>query len=71
MAVHALGGNIFGCPVHTGCLPIDVSQAGVVGERVSRFHERAEWYSRLETSGSRVYDHVLGSVDDWVHLIAH
>jgi hypothetical protein len=33
-----------------GCLPIDVSQAGAVGEMVARFQEQAEWCSCLETS---------------------
>jgi hypothetical protein len=53
-----------------GHLPIDASQAGVVGEMVARFQERAEWCSRLEASGSRVFDLVLGSVDGRAHLVA-
>jgi hypothetical protein len=53
-----------------GLLPIDVSQVGVVGKMVSRFQERAEWCSCLETSGSRVYDLVLGPTDGRVHLVA-
>jgi hypothetical protein len=44
-------------------LPIDALQAGVVGEMVARFQERAEWFSRLETSGSEVCDLVHGPVD--------
>jgi hypothetical protein len=46
-----------------GCLPIDVSQAGVVGEMVTRFWERAEWCSRLEASGSKICALVLGPAD--------
>jgi hypothetical protein len=46
-----------------GRLPVDVSQAGVVGLMVSRFWESAEWCSRLETSGLRVCDLVLGPAD--------
>jgi hypothetical protein len=46
-----------------GCLPVDASQAGVVGEIVIRFWERAEWCSRLKTSGLKVCDLVLGSAD--------
>jgi hypothetical protein len=30
-----------------GCLPIDVSQVGVVGEMITGFQERVEWCSRL------------------------
>jgi hypothetical protein len=52
-----------------GRSPIDISQAGVVGEMVAKFHERAGWCSHLETSGSRVYDLVLGPTDDRVHLV--
>jgi hypothetical protein len=44
-------------------LPIDALQAGVVGEMVTRFQERAEWFSHLETSGSEVCDLVHGPVD--------
>jgi hypothetical protein len=54
-----------------GHLPVDVSQAGVVGEMVVRFWERAEWCSRLETSGVKVCDLVLGLVDGRVHLVTH
>jgi hypothetical protein len=54
-----------------GCLPVDASQAGVVGELVARFWERAEWCSRLKTSGLKVYDLVLRPVDGRVHLVAH
>jgi hypothetical protein len=53
-----------------GCLPIDISQASVVGEMIVRFQERAEWCSRLETSGSRVCDLLLGPTDGRVHLVA-
>jgi hypothetical protein len=52
-----------------GCMLIGVSQAGVVGEMVARFQERAEWCSRLETSSSRVCDLVLGPIDGRVHLV--
>jgi hypothetical protein len=51
-------------------LLIDVSQVGVVREMAASFHERAEWCSRLETSGSRVCDLVLGPMDGRVHLAA-
>jgi hypothetical protein len=54
-----------------GCLPIDVSQASVVGEMVARFRERAEWCSCLKTFVSEVCDLVLGPVDGRVHLVAH
>jgi hypothetical protein len=37
-----------------GRLPVDASQAGVVGEMVARFQEQAKWCSCLEASGSRV-----------------
>jgi hypothetical protein len=53
-----------------GLLPIDVSHAGVVGEMVARFWERAEWCSHLETSGSEICDLVLGPADSRVHLVA-
>jgi hypothetical protein len=52
-------------------LPIDVSQVGVVGEMVARFQERVKWCPRLETSGSRVCDLVLGPMSDQIHLVAH
>jgi hypothetical protein len=45
-------------------LPVDISKVGVVGEVVARFQEQAEWCSHLETSGSRVRNLVIGSVDD-------
>jgi hypothetical protein len=47
-----------------GPLPIDASQEDVVGEKITRFWEQAEWCSRLETFGSKVYDLVHGSVAD-------
>jgi hypothetical protein len=37
---------------------------------VARFQERAEWCSRLETFGSRVYDLALGLVHGRAHLVA-
>jgi hypothetical protein len=46
-----------------GHLPVDAFHAGVVGEMVARFWERAEWCLHLEISGSKVYDLVLGPVD--------
>jgi hypothetical protein len=42
-----------------------------VREIVARFQEREEWCSRLEASGSRVCDLVLGLVDGRAHLVAH
>jgi hypothetical protein len=54
-----------------GRLPIDVSKAGVVGEMVARFEERAEWCLCLETSGLRVCDFILGPTDGRVHLVTH
>jgi hypothetical protein len=54
-----------------GRLLIDVSQVDVVGEMVARFQDRAEWCSRLETSGSRVYNLFLGPEDDRVHLVIY
>jgi hypothetical protein len=53
-----------------GCLPVDVSQAGVVGEMVARFWERAEWCSCLKISGSEVCNLVLGPVDGELHFVA-
>jgi hypothetical protein len=53
-----------------GCLPIDVFQAGIVGEMVARFREQVKWCSCLETFGSRVCDHVPGSADGRAHLVA-
>jgi hypothetical protein len=53
-----------------GCLPIDASPTGVVGEMVVKFQEGAEWCSHLETSGSEVYDLALGLVDGRAHPIA-
>jgi hypothetical protein len=53
-----------------GHLPIDVSQVGFVGKMIARFQERVEWCSCLETSGSRVYDLLLGPTDGRVHLVA-
>jgi hypothetical protein len=52
-------------------LAINVFQAGVVGEMVARFQERAKWCSRLETSSSRVYDLVLGLANGRVQLVAY
>jgi hypothetical protein len=52
------------------CLPIDVSQAGVVGEMVVQFWEQAEWYSCLEAIGLDVCDLVLGPVDGQARLAA-
>jgi hypothetical protein len=46
-----------------GWLPVVAPQAGVVGEMVVRFEERGEWFSCLETFGSRVRDLILGLVD--------
>jgi hypothetical protein len=46
-----------------GCLPVNASQAGVVGEIVIRFWEQAEWFSHLKTSGLKVCDLVLGPAD--------
>jgi hypothetical protein len=51
-------------------LPSDVSQAGVVGEIVVQFWERADWRSRLEDGGLEVYDLVLGPVSDQTCLVA-
>jgi hypothetical protein len=53
------------------CLCINASQAGVVGEIFARFKERAEWYSRLEASGSRVCDLVPGPTNGRAHLVPH
>jgi hypothetical protein len=54
-----------------GHLPADVSHVDVVGGKVDRFQERAEQCSHLKNSSSRVYDLVLGSADDRVHLVVH
>jgi hypothetical protein len=51
-------------------LPSDVSQAGVVGEIVVQFWERADWCSRLEDGGLEVYDLVLGPASDQTCLVA-
>jgi hypothetical protein len=59
-AIHALGGGVSSHPFH----------AGVVGEMVVRFQERAEWCSRIKASGSRVCDLVLGPVDGRAHPVA-
>jgi hypothetical protein len=53
-----------------GRLLADVSQAGVMGEMVARFQERAEWCSHLETSGSRFYDLDLGPANGRAYLDA-
>jgi hypothetical protein len=42
-----------------GHLPIDISQAGIVGVMVVRFQEQADWCSCLEVSGSKVCGLVL------------
>jgi hypothetical protein len=54
-----------------GCLSVDASQAGAVGEMITRFRERAEWCSHLETSSSKVCDLVLGPTDGRAHHVAH
>jgi hypothetical protein len=41
-----------------------------VGEMLSQFWERLEWCPHLETSGSKVYDIILGPADGRVHLVA-
>jgi hypothetical protein len=65
VVIHALGGGVSGGNWH-----IDTSQAGVVGEMVARFQERAEWCSHLVASGLRVCNLVLGSVYGRAHLVA-
>jgi hypothetical protein len=50
-----------------GFLPIDASQAGVVGEMVIQFWERVEWCSCLEVASLEVCDLVLGVVDGQAH----
>jgi hypothetical protein len=52
------------------CLPIDVSQAGVVGEMVVQFWERVEWCSRLKATSLEVCNLVLGLVDGQARLAA-
>jgi hypothetical protein len=54
-----------------GRLLIDVPQAGVVGEIVVRFWERASWCLCLEAIGQEICDHVLGSAGDKTCLVAH
>jgi hypothetical protein len=50
-----------------GFLPIDASQAGVVGKMVIQFWERVEWCSRLEAASLEVCDLVLRVVDGQAH----
>jgi hypothetical protein len=54
-----------------GHLPIDVPQAGVVGEIVVRFQEQASWCSRLKVAGQEICDLVLGSTGEQTCLVAH
>jgi hypothetical protein len=51
-------------------LPVDASQAGVVGEMVARFEERGEWFSCLKTSSSRICNLILGLPNGQVPLVA-
>jgi hypothetical protein len=37
---------------------------------VARFQESVEWFLRLEVSGSRVCDLVLGLMDGRAHMVA-
>jgi hypothetical protein len=53
-----------------GRLPVGTPQAGVVGEIVVRFQERADWCSRLEAAGQEIYDLVLGLAGDQTCMIA-
>jgi ribosomal 50S subunit-recycling heat shock protein len=50
--------------------PIAVSQAGVVGEIILWFWDRADWCLRLEAAGLGVCDLVLGPVSDHTCLVA-
>jgi hypothetical protein len=52
-----------------GHLPVEVFQVDVVGEMVVKYQEQMERWLYLETSGSRVYDLILGPTDDWVHPV--
>jgi hypothetical protein len=52
-----------------GCLPVNVSHAGVVGEMVAKFQEQTKWCSCLKTFGLRVCNLVLRSADDRVHQV--
>jgi hypothetical protein len=52
-----------------GHLPVEVFEVGVVGEMVTRFHERAEWCSHLKASGAGVCNLVLGLANGQVHLV--
>jgi hypothetical protein len=66
----AWGSGVSGYPVHSRAFPIDVSQAGVVGEIAIRFLERADWCSRLEDAGLEACDLVLRPVSDQTYLVA-
>jgi hypothetical protein len=52
-----------------GRLPIEAFQVEVVGEKVAKFPEQAAQCSRLETSGLRVCDLILGLADDRAPLV--
>jgi hypothetical protein len=51
-----------------GRLPTKVFQADVVGEMAVKFRDQVEQCSRLEDSGSRICDLILGPTDDRVSL---
>jgi hypothetical protein len=53
-----------------GHLPLDTSQAGVIGEMVIQFQERAEWCSPLDAASLEVSDLVLRPVDGQAHRVA-
>jgi hypothetical protein len=54
-----------------GCLPVDISQVGVVGDMVIRFQVQGEWCSHLEASSFEVCDLVLWPMDGQTYLVAH
>jgi hypothetical protein len=53
-----------------GCLPIDGSQVGVVGEMVLQFQKRAKWCSHLKATSLEVCNLVHGPVDAQERLAA-
>jgi hypothetical protein len=53
-----------------GHLPVDTPQAGIVGEIVVQFQERADQCSCLEAIGQEICDNVLGPTGDLNYLVA-
>jgi hypothetical protein len=65
---HAPGGGVFHCGVRAQALAIEAFRVDVVDELVTKFQRQQEQCSRLEKSGARVCDLILGPPSGRVQL---